>query len=147
MSDLQIPWMDMEKFGEVMRETSVVRTNLTIEELQGIKDKLIAMDDRFKNVELSRVKDFFDLYNSIFTAVENYHIKYWFGDKPIIKEVAKPKVEPIIPSNNKERHKLNKLKPFATMDDKVKWHIDHVANCKCWPMPMYVKKEIEKRMK
>lgn len=143
MSDSQIAWMDREKFGEVFRETSVVRLNLSLQELEDAKRRLVEWDEAFKDVELSWIKDFLDLYNSIFVAVKNYHIKYDLNsNNPIPKEVVKP----TIPANNKERHKLNKLKPFATLDEKVKRHIDHVANCKCWPLPRYVKKEIQKRL-
>lgn len=138
----QIAWMDMEKFGEVFRETSVVRLDLSLQELEETKRKLVAGDEAFKDVELSRIKDFLDLYNSIFVAVKNYHIKYELNSKPLSKEIVKP----TIPANNKERHKLNKLKSFATLDEKVKRHIDHVANCKCWHLPRYVKKEIQKRL-
>ena len=106
---------------------------------------MISIDERFKDVELSRVQNFYDLYNSVFVAVKTYHERYWFSDDKIIEE--KKTHIPVIPQNNKEWHKLNKLRSFATIDEKVKWHIDHVANCKCWHMPMYVKKEIEKRMK
>jgi hypothetical protein len=46
---------------------------------------------------------------------------------------------------NKERHLANKMPAKATMDQKVKRHIDHVANCKCRPMPEPIKREIQKR--
>ena len=139
----QASWMDMEKFGEVMRETSVVRLNLPLRKLEEIKEKLVAGDEKLKDMELWQIKDFLDLYNSIFVGVKNYHIRYELNNQPTIKKT----IEPEIPLNNKEWHKLNRLIPFATIDEKVKRHIDHVANCKCWPMPKYVKKEIEKRMK
>jgi len=119
--------MDMEKFGEVMRETSVVGLNLSLYELEKIQAKLIAADSRFEELELKQIKDFLDLYNSVFVAVKNYHIKYELNNQPIKKDPS----EPEIPSNNKEWHKANRLKSFAPMDEKVKWHIDHVAHCKC----------------
>ena len=55
----------------------------------------------------------------------------------------KPKEEIRI---NKEWHNFNKLRSFASLDEKVKRHIDHIANCKCWHLPRYVRKEIEKRL-
>lgn len=143
MPDLQIPWMDMDKFWEIARETSVVRMNLSDDELQEIKNQFVVMDEKYKDVTLSRFRDFVDLFYSVFTSVKNYHTKYGFSDEPVIEKEVKQQIS----LNNKVRHKLNKLRPFASIDEKVKWHIDHVANCKCWPMPRYVKKEIEKRMK
>lgn len=47
---------------------------------------------------------------------------------------------------NKERHEKNKLPKKATLDERVKWHIAHVANCKCRPIPNTIKKEIQKRI-
>jgi len=144
MEDTQIAWMDKEKFWEVMRETSVVRLNLSIEELEDVKKRLVEKDKRFENVELGWIKDFLDLQNSVFVAVKTYHERYEIGNRPVEK---KKEATPPIPLNNKEWHKSNRLRPFASIDEKVKWHIDHVANCKCWPIPKYVKKEIEKRVK
>jgi hypothetical protein len=66
----------MEKFGEVMRETSVVRMNLSIEKLEETKRKLIESDPVFKDVELSWIKDFLDLQNSLIVGMINYHKKY-----------------------------------------------------------------------
>ena len=146
MPNVQIPWVDMEKFWEVMRETSVVKMDLSMDKLEETKRKLIESDPVFENVELSWIKDFLDLWNSIAMSLKNYHEKYWFDNTKTIKEETKSQVREI-PQNNKERHKLNRLRSFATLDEKVKRHIDHVANCKCWHMPRYVKKEIEKRMK
>lgn len=143
MSNLQIPWMDMEKFWEMARETSVVRMNLSDEELQKIKDQFVAMDGKYKDITLLRFRDFVDLFYSVFVSVKNYPTKYGFSDESVIEKEVKPQIL----LNNRERHKLNKLRPFATINEKVKWHIDHVANCKCWSIPMYVKREIEERMK
>jgi hypothetical protein len=47
---------------------------------------------------------------------------------------------------NKERHLANKMPVKATLDQKIKRHIEHVSHCKCRPMPDKIKKEIEKRI-
>lgn len=61
-----------------------------------------------------------------------------FSDRKKI-EFGKPKI-------NKEWHQDNKMPIKATLDQKIKWHIDHVAHCKCRPMPDTIKKEIQKRL-
>jgi len=48
---------------------------------------------------------------------------------------------------NKERHQTNKMPMKANIDQKIKWHIEHVAHCKCRPMPDKIRKEIEKRIR
>lgn len=61
------------------------------------------------------------------------------GDKkPLEKKIEAP--------YDKERHEKNKLPKKTTLDERVKRHIAHVANCKCRPMPNTIKKEIEKRL-
>ena len=136
-------WMDEEKFKEVMQKVWVAHLTLPLEELQGIKDKLVAEDAKYQEVELRRIQGLLDLMNSMATGVFEYHKLYW--DKTLKKE-ENPK--PTIPDNNKERHKLNKLRPFATMDEKITWNLNHIANCKCGGsyIPRQVKKEIEKRI-
>jgi hypothetical protein len=47
---------------------------------------------------------------------------------------------------DKERHLANKMSPKATLDQKIKRHTAHTANCKCRPMPESIKKEIQKRI-
>lgn len=49
-------------------------------------------------------------------------------------------------NTNKERHLANKMPPKATLDQKIKRHIEHAKNCKCRPMPESIKKEIQKRI-
>ena len=138
-----LPPIDMDKLWEVMREMPIAKTDISLERLQKLKDDLVATDSKYEEVELWRLQWMLDLMNTIYVGVEKYYVECVFGDK----KHEKKKEEIIIPLNNKEWHKVNKLKAFASMGDKVKWHIDHVANCKCWPIPRYVKKEIEKRMK
>jgi hypothetical protein len=70
------------------------------------------------------VRDF--LYSICHIVINRYKEK----GPDIFKFESKEKIEQVV-SSNKERHKLNKLRPFATIDEKVKWHIDHIANCKC----------------
>lgn len=47
---------------------------------------------------------------------------------------------------NKERHLANKMPEKATLDQKTTRHIEHVAHCKCRPMPDSIKKEIQRRL-
>ncbi len=47
---------------------------------------------------------------------------------------------------NKERHLANKMPIKATLDEKIKRHIEHVVHCKCRPMPEKIKQEIKKRL-
>jgi len=47
---------------------------------------------------------------------------------------------------NEQWHSANKLFKTMTLNERVKRHIDHVANCKCRPMPATIKKEIQKRI-
>jgi len=49
-------------------------------------------------------------------------------------------------NTNKERHLDNKMPPKATLDQKIKRHIEHATHCKCRPMPESIKKEIQKRI-
>ena len=76
------------------------------------------------------------------TGMETYQKQYGFSDQPIIKEEIKPTISP----HNKDRHRLNKLRLFATMDEKITRNLNHVANCKCGHIPKYVKDEIQKRL-
>ena len=47
---------------------------------------------------------------------------------------------------NKEWHLANKMPPKATLDQRIKRHIEHMNHCKCRPMPESIRKEIEKRI-
>ena len=138
-----LPPIDMDKLWEVMREMPIAKIDISTERLQKLKDDLVATDAKYEEVELWRLQGMLDLMNTVYVGVEKYYVEQVFGDK----KLEEKKVEVVIPLNNKEWHKANKLKAFASIDEKVKWHIDHVVNCKCWPIPRNVKKEIEKRMK
>lgn len=49
-----------------------------------------------------------------------------------------------VPVLNRERHQSNKMPLKATMDQKIKWHIDHVAHCKCRPMPIKLRQRYKR---
>ena len=136
-------WMDQEKLKEVMQKVGVAHLKISPEELQELKDKLVAQDEKYQELELRRIQWFLDLMNSVATGVFEYEKQYW--NKTLRKEEP-PK--PTIPDHNKERHKLNKLRSFATIDEKITWNLNHIANCKCscGRIPKQVKKEIEKRL-
>ena len=136
-------WIDEGKFKEVMKKVWVAHLSLPPGELQRIKDKLVDIDEKYQELELRRIQWLLDLMNSMTTGVFEYHKLYW--NKTIKKEEP---AKPIIPDHNKERHRLNQLRSFATMDEKITWNLNHIANCKCggWHIPSQVKKEIEKRI-
>ena len=46
---------------------------------------------------------------------------------------------------NKEWHLQNKMPKNPTLDERVKWHIDHANNCSCREIPAKIKEEIKKR--
>lgn len=46
---------------------------------------------------------------------------------------------------NREWHEQNKLSPKASLDDRVAWHLEHLVNCACRPIPSALLQEIEKR--
>ena len=70
----------------------------------------------------------------------------WHRDHPGETFSDRKKVEPEEPKLNKEWHQANKMPIKATLDQKIKRHIDHVAHCKCRPMPNSIKVEIQKRI-
>jgi len=110
-----------------MREMPIAKIDISTERLQKLKDDLVATDAKYEEVELWRLQGMLDLMNTVYVGVEKYYVEQVFGDK----KLEEKKVEVVIPLNNKEWHKANKLKAFASIDEKVKWHIDHVVNCKC----------------
>lgn len=46
---------------------------------------------------------------------------------------------------NKEWHQVHVLGPHASLDDRVKWHAEHVQVCDCHDMPESIKNEIARR--
>jgi hypothetical protein len=46
---------------------------------------------------------------------------------------------------NKEWHLQHVLGKNATLDDRVRWHSEHVQVCPCHDMPPSIKAEIERR--
>lgn len=46
---------------------------------------------------------------------------------------------------NAEWHKANRMPPKATLEQRIKWHLEHQKECGCRKMPTKVQAEIEKR--
>ena len=44
---------------------------------------------------------------------------------------------------NKEWHQKNKMPKNPTLEERIKWHIEHAKNCTCREMPDSIRKEIE----
>lgn len=45
---------------------------------------------------------------------------------------------------NKEWHLKNKMPKNPTMEERLKWHLEHSKNCQCREMPEKLKLEIKK---
>ena len=47
---------------------------------------------------------------------------------------------------NKQWHLKNRMPKNATLEQRVKWHIEHLKNCKCrTDLPKKIEEEIKKR--
>jgi predicted DNA-binding protein (MmcQ/YjbR family) len=46
---------------------------------------------------------------------------------------------------NKAWHEKNRMPDRPTMKERIKWHLDHVGNCGCRPIPNRVLEEIKKQ--
>jgi hypothetical protein len=46
---------------------------------------------------------------------------------------------------NKEWHLANKMPKKASLDERIKWHVEHARNCKCRVLGGKILKEIQKR--
>jgi hypothetical protein len=46
---------------------------------------------------------------------------------------------------NKNWHLANKMPEKPTLDQRIKWHLDHVENCTCRPLEGKILEEIKKR--
>lgn len=69
----------------------------------------------------------------------------WHKNHPgesLLKWIKKESEAPF----NEEWHKSNSMPMKGTLDQKIKWHIEHVAHCKCRPIPDKIKQEIQKRL-
>jgi len=49
------------------------------------------------------------------------------------------------PKVNRDWHKENRMPPKATLEQRLKWHVEHSKNCACRPMPQKIKEELRKR--
>ncbi|RZA24661.1 MAG: hypothetical protein EOP02_13245 [Proteobacteria bacterium] len=48
-------------------------------------------------------------------------------------------------SINREWHALHKLAPDASIEERLHWHLQHAANCRCRDIPASIKRELEAR--
>jgi hypothetical protein len=46
---------------------------------------------------------------------------------------------------NKDWHAKNRMPKKATMDQRVRWHVEHARTCACRPIPATVRAEIEEK--
>ncbi|MFA5052953.1 MAG: hypothetical protein WC565_02770 [Parcubacteria group bacterium] len=46
---------------------------------------------------------------------------------------------------NAKWHLTHKMPKNPTLDEKVKWHIEHAKNCKCRPLGGKISEEIKKK--
>jgi hypothetical protein len=46
---------------------------------------------------------------------------------------------------NRDWHKENRMPPKATLEQRLKWHIEHSKNCACRPIPQKIVEELKER--
>ncbi|TLZ61100.1 MAG: hypothetical protein E6K13_07460 [Methanobacteriota archaeon] len=46
---------------------------------------------------------------------------------------------------NEEWHRKHPLGRNASLNDRVRWHVDHTENCGCRPIPESVKRALRRR--
>jgi len=46
---------------------------------------------------------------------------------------------------NAEWHSKNRMPKNPTIDERIKWHLEHVRNCTCHPLGGKILEEIKKR--
>jgi hypothetical protein len=46
---------------------------------------------------------------------------------------------------NKDWHHEHRMPANATIEQRLKWHLEHAMNCGCRPIPIKVTEEMEKR--
>jgi hypothetical protein len=46
---------------------------------------------------------------------------------------------------NKEWHLQHRMPKNPTMEERIRWHIEHAKHCTCREMPATIKEEIKKR--
>jgi hypothetical protein len=48
---------------------------------------------------------------------------------------------------NKEWHRLNRMPPRATREQRIKWHAAHALKCGCRAVPDSVKQDVSRLLK
>jgi len=46
---------------------------------------------------------------------------------------------------NKQWHLKNKMPKNPTIEERIKWHLEHQKNCSCMPIPKKLEEEMKKR--
>jgi hypothetical protein len=46
---------------------------------------------------------------------------------------------------NKNRHAKNRMPRNATIEQRIKWHLEHAKHCACRPIPAKLAQEIKRR--
>jgi len=46
---------------------------------------------------------------------------------------------------NKEWHEKHKMPKNAKFEERVEWHLGHIKNCSCAPIPKKLKEEMDRR--
>ena len=46
---------------------------------------------------------------------------------------------------NKDWHDANRMIKNPTLEQRIKWHLEHEKNCQCRPMPEKLREEIKNR--
>lgn len=70
----------------------------------------------------------------------------WQKNHPWENRADRKKIKPKETIRNQQRHQMNRMPMKGSLDDKIKRHIEHVAHCKCRPIPDKIKQEIQKRL-
>ncbi len=138
MADKKIPWVDDQKFKEIMHEISVVKLNISQEKLEEMKEKLW---DDYKDIELWRLQGMLDLYNTGVQALLIYQERYGHRKKRDTERSNNWEV----PEHNRERHKAHRYNTEGKIDEHIDWHLEHRNYCRCGFMPQYIRDEIQRR--
>jgi hypothetical protein len=48
---------------------------------------------------------------------------------------------------NRNWHEKNRMPKNPSLEDRVKWHVEHSENCSCRPIPEKILAEIKKKLK
>ncbi len=107
---------------------------ITVEEARNI------LGAEYDNISDEHIKRMIHQIYTLCSALVDWHIEHP-GKYISKKELKEP--EPI---RNQKRHQVNSMPMRWSLEDKIKRHIEHLAHCKCRPMPEKIKLEIKNRL-